>query len=165
MKKAIIITLAALTASACSSTSQQSLQQQYSNYLDITPEYNEDSASKSNAYWKLEKQSLRPQFPLTAAQSGKTGCVVLDIAINEDGKTEGYQIVDSFPAKVFDKSAIRSVKTWQWQASLQNTKKQQVISRVKIDYKLNNATTNKELAADPRAASICKRKDMLVAKK
>ncbi|MGB0834077.1 MAG: energy transducer TonB [Psychrobium sp.] len=155
MKKAIVIALAALTASACSSISQQSLQQQYSNYLDVTPEYTGDSAFNNNSYWKLKKQNLQPQYPLAAAQNRDSGCVILDVAINENGKTEDYQIVDSFPAKVFDKSAIRLVKTWQWQATPQNTNKQQVVSRVKIDYLLFNATTNKAIAGDPRVNLMC----------
>jgi protein TonB len=160
MKKIITAAFVTLAVSACSSTSESSLHSKYSNFVDITKESsNQANKSNDNSYWKVKHRGQIPRYPIAAAERQQTGCVVLDVAINKQGKLEDYKVVESFPKKLFDKSAIQSLKTWQWEPTENNTSNQQVISRVKIDYSLANATTNTNLAKGGKVNSVCSNYD------
>jgi len=156
MKK-IIVTLCVVGAMAgCSTTTDTSLQSKYSNYLDLTSEFKADATeSHSNKLWKVTSRQ-HPKFPDAALNGTKSGCVVVDIAINANGQLEDYAVKESFPKGLFDKSTVNALKDWQWEATAMNRNKQQVISRVQVDFDFTNPITNKTVSQDARTTSVCK---------
>jgi len=157
MKK-ILATVCVLGAvTGCSMTSEHSnssLQSKYTNYLDVTSEFNPEiqSAKVDSSYWKVTSNEKVPKYPIEAAKKKKDGCVVVDIAINSNGKLEDYSIKESFPKGLFDKSTINALKTWQWEATNSNKQKQPVISRVQLDFNLN---LNRMTSLNKRTNSVC----------
>lgn len=73
-----------------------------------------------------------PRYPEDAALSGQFGYVNLRFLVDESGAVTSVDTLDAFPQGVFEKSAIRAVKRWQYQPG---DKKHLV--RVKLDYTLD----------------------------
>lgn len=64
---------------------------------------------------KLAAQHLPlPKFPRRAARQGRMGWVIVKLDVLPDGRTNNLSIRDSAPAGIFDKSALRAVKDWQF---------------------------------------------------
>jgi len=157
MKKIIatICVLGAVTGcSMTSSDSTSSLQNKHSNYLDITSEYKPEiqNANVNSSYWKVTSYETTPKYPIKAVKMGKEGCVVVDIAINSNGKLEDYVIKESVPKGLFEKPTIKALKQWQWEATHFNKQKQPVISRVQLDFSLNSDRTT---ALNKKTNSVC----------
>lgn len=58
-----------------------------------------------------------PQYPLDAARRGQFGYVMLRFLVDEEGKVQTIDTLDAFPKGVFERSATRAVRRWQYAAS------------------------------------------------
>lgn len=54
---------------------------------------------------------IEPQYPIAAARDGKEGWVQLRFTINELGGVDDVEIINAEPKRLFDKEAIRALKS------------------------------------------------------
>lgn len=81
---------------------------------------------------------VEPKYPVEAAQNNQEGSVILQFDIAKDGTTENIQVLESFPQKVFDKTAITALKQWIYKPRIQGGKAQrQTGLTVQLDYRLD----------------------------
>lgn len=57
-----------------------------------------------------------PRYPKLARRRGQQGIVLLDVWLDEQGRQQKLQIVQSSGVKVLDKSALKAVADWQFRA-------------------------------------------------
>lgn len=79
---------------------------------------------------------VAPEYPKEAARQGLFGYVTLRFMVDEAGQVAAIDTLDAYPEKVFNKSAIRAVKRWQYQA----TGAKHLLS-VRLDYSLGDGIT------------------------
>jgi bla regulator protein BlaR1 len=60
---------------------------------------------------------IEPKYPVEAAKAGTEGSVVLKFDVEADGTVSHVEVVNAKPAYVFDKSAVRALKQWQYNAT------------------------------------------------
>lgn len=60
---------------------------------------------------------VTPDYPIGAARKGLIGYVTLRFLVDEAGQVTAIDTLDAYPEKVFNKSAIRAVKQWQYEAT------------------------------------------------
>ena len=53
---------------------------------------------------------IAPNYPAKASEAGIEGFVKLEFSLNKRGKVKNIQVVDAYPANVFDRDAIRAMK-------------------------------------------------------
>lgn len=83
---------------------------------------------------------LSPKYPKSAASKGQEGWVTLSFVVNEDGSTSDILVEDS-SNKVFEKSAIRAVKKWDYKPATMDGKIiHQCKNKVQLDFKLSKQT-------------------------
>lgn len=88
-----------------------------------------------------------PIYPASAALANQEGFVTLQFDITETGATDNIKVVKSSPAGVFDISAVKAMKQWQYKPRVQGGKAQrQTGILVQLDFKL--ATDEDESAAN-----------------
>jgi len=74
-------------------------------------------ATSAHASPKVLKK-VPPEFPASAVKKGiKTGSVKAQISIGGDGKVTEVNIVESTPAKVFDKAVIEALMEWRFEGN------------------------------------------------
>ncbi|MDQ3270041.1 MAG: energy transducer TonB, partial [Pseudomonadota bacterium] len=56
-----------------------------------------------------------PKFPTEALRSGQSGEVQVEFTVNADGSVGNVRVVQSNPARVFDREAISAVRRWRFQ--------------------------------------------------
>ncbi|MDQ3289441.1 MAG: energy transducer TonB [Pseudomonadota bacterium] len=56
-----------------------------------------------------------PKFPTEALRSGQSGEVQVEFTVNPDGSVSDVRVVQSNPARVFDREAISAVRRWRFQ--------------------------------------------------
>jgi protein TonB len=76
-------------------------------------------------------------YPELARKQGVSGYVSMNVLINENGRVEDVQILDSEPSDVFDLMADSTIRQWQFEPATYNGKKVQVWAAQKIVFKLN----------------------------
>ncbi len=62
-------------------------------------------------------KNVSPAYPQTALKKGLVGYVMLEFSVNDKGRVEGVEVVESSPGKVFDKAAIKALKRSRFDAS------------------------------------------------
>jgi len=78
-----------------------------------------------------------PIYPASAALANQEGFVTLQFDITETGATDNIKVVKSSPAGVFDISAVKAMKQWQYKPRVQGGKAQrQTGILVQLDFKL-----------------------------
>ncbi len=141
MKTLISITTAfALSTLAIHSNAKEA---QVNNYIDLTKG---DSAQALSDYWKLVQHS-QPQFPATARRKGLSGCVDVQVRIDNNGRATGFKIAMSYPKGVFDEKAVLALDKWRWSPTSDNKKRTPVLTTVPLNFKLvgsRNAAKAKE---------------------
>lgn len=108
----------------------------------------------ADAIWSREKQ-VTPMYPIELAQQGIAGCGVFNVTINEHGKTTDVSLVNSVPAKVIARPAIKVIKKWQWvnNSSVANAPEQKLI---RLDFCIGGSTTEEaEARCKVQAALPC----------
>ena len=78
-----------------------------------------------------------PEYPKEAARQGVFGYVTLRFLVDEEGKVTAIDTLDAYPEKVFNKSSIKAVKRWQYQATGSKH-----LMDVRLDYSLSNGGIN-----------------------
>lgn len=76
-------------------------------------------------------------YPELARKQGVSGYVSMNVLINESGRVEDVQVLDSQPDEVFDLMADSTIRQWQFEPATYNGKKVQVWAAQKIVFKLN----------------------------
>jgi TonB family protein len=141
MKTLISITTAfALSTLAIHSNAKEA---QVNNYIDLTKG---DSAQALSDYWKLVQHS-QPQFPATARRKGLSGCVDVQVRIDNNGRATGFKIAMSYPKGVFDEKAVLALDKWRWSPTSDNKERTPVLTTVPLNFKLvgsRNAAKAKE---------------------
>ena len=80
---------------------------------------------------------VEPLYPTAAAENGQEGSVILKFDITASGTTDNIEIVQSFPAGVFDQSAINALKQWEYKSHIENGYRQRISGAfVQLDYRL-----------------------------
>ena len=74
---------------------------------------------------------VSPEYPVEAARKGQFGYVTIRYMVNEQGEVIAVDALDSFPEKVFERSALNAVKRWKYQPT---GKKQ--IGSVKMNFSI-----------------------------
>jgi len=78
-------------------------------------------------YWVTEK-IVAPEYPRMALRRGKMGCVAVAYIIQADGLTSDHKVLAFYPSDIFDKSAIRAVKQFEYSPAVQNPDKMSVLT-------------------------------------
>lgn len=108
----------------------------------------------SDAIWSREKQ-VTPMYPIELARQGIAGCGVFNVTINENGKTTDVSLVNSVPAKVIARPAIKVIRKWQWvnNSSVTNAPEQKLI---RLDFCIGGSTAEEaEARCKVQAALPC----------
>ena len=91
--------------------------------LNTIAKYDSRCGIHSNTYEENLNQSSHgrllstkpPKYPAEAAVKGIEGYVKMEFDISENGKPININVIESFPATVFDKGAIYSLKGWRYE--------------------------------------------------
>lgn len=57
---------------------------------------------------------LRPEYPSAAIENRVDGFVEMTYDINRNGRVKNVQVVESYPEKLFDQSAIAALEAWRF---------------------------------------------------
>ena len=57
---------------------------------------------------------VEPTYPPEAARAGTTGFVEVEFTVDATGKVASVSVVNAKPARVFEQSAVRAVKQWEF---------------------------------------------------
>ncbi|NQZ05928.1 MAG: TonB family protein [Algicola sp.] len=63
---------------------------------------------------------IKPLYPIDAARKGIEGWVKLSFSIDKTGSVTNIEVLDSSPRRTFDRSAIKALKGWRYQAKFVN---------------------------------------------
>lgn len=61
-------------------------------------------------------KKIAPEYPADALRSGTEGYVDLEVSLAAGGAVQQVSVVSAKPARVFERSAVASVKKWQFDA-------------------------------------------------
>lgn len=143
MRKWIIsLTATMLVASCASSTQDQS--KTTSEFLDLS---GEDQHELVERYWTKDKL-VEPNYPVSAARQGISGCVTLKVGIGSDGSAQGYLVQSSYPQGVFDDYAAAAVSQWQWNATPENSEHTPVLARITLTFNMSLDDLSEEYIAN-----------------
>ncbi|MEA3513627.1 MAG: energy transducer TonB [Campylobacterota bacterium] len=76
-------------------------------------------------------------YPELARKQGVSGFVLLNVLIDERGRVEDIEIIESKPKEIFDISATNTVRKWKFEPATYMGKKVKVWATQKIVFKLN----------------------------
>lgn len=80
---------------------------------------------------------VSPRYPISAAQSGKEGYVILGFDITEVGNVTNVKVLEANPKRVFNKSAIQAIKKWKYKPKIEEGKPvSQQNQQVQLDFTL-----------------------------
>lgn len=83
------------------------------------------------------KERANPKYPLHEARNGYNGWVQLSFVIEKDGSVSNPIIIDSSGSRGFEKSALKSVKKWQYTPATENGEPiQQCDNTVQLDFQM-----------------------------
>ncbi len=77
------------------------------------------------------------KYPTSAKKKGIKGYVVLSILIDEYGRVDEVQVLESSPAGVFDEAAIQGINSWRFEPAKYEGKKVKVWAKQKIRFDLS----------------------------
>ncbi|MCT6700037.1 energy transducer TonB [Rheinheimera sp. 4Y26] len=80
---------------------------------------------------------VEPQYPVAAARDGVSGWVQLSFSIDATGAVTDVVVLDAEPKRVFEQAAIRALKRWKYQPSLEQGKAYKTTGfTVQLDFSL-----------------------------
>lgn len=75
----------------------------------------EQPVAKDNTEWRMPVKRREPEYPKEAAQQGAFGYVAMRFLVNEAGKVEAIDTLDSYPQGMFDRAAKKAMRGWLYQ--------------------------------------------------
>lgn len=81
---------------------------------------------------------INPIYPKRAKMMKLEGFVKLEFTITRTGSVKDIEVVESEPAKVFDRSAKRALSKWQFKPKLENNRAVEQRASVKINFQLED---------------------------
>ncbi|UTM60222.1 energy transducer TonB [Photobacterium sp. CCB-ST2H9] len=83
---------------------------------------------------------VEPKYPPRAQKRSIEGFVILSFTIDSRGRPTDIQVVDAQPKRIFDREAIRALKSWKYQPKLENGKAvAQPGQSVKVEFNLDKS--------------------------
>jgi len=80
---------------------------------------------------------VEPQYPASAARDGISGWVQLSFSIDATGAVTDVVVLDAEPKRVFEQAAIRALKRWKYQPSVEQGKAAKTTGlTVQLDFNL-----------------------------
>ncbi|QYJ93578.1 energy transducer TonB [Shewanella spartinae] len=81
---------------------------------------------------------VSPQYPVSAAQEGKEGYVLLEFDISASGAVENIKVIQARPKRIFDRAAINALKKWKYKPKMEEGRvTPQTKQQVRLDFKLD----------------------------
>jgi protein TonB len=77
------------------------------------------------------------KYPAAAKKKGIKGYVVLSLLIDEYGRVDEVQVLESSPAGVFDDAAVQGINSWRFEPAKYEGKKVKVWAKQKIRFDLS----------------------------
>jgi protein TonB len=81
-------------------------------------------------------QNAPPSYPAIARKRGYEGTVVLEVLVRPDGRVGDLRIITSSGHKTLDKSAMKTVKRWQFEPGRRGDETVAMWVRVPVDFRL-----------------------------
>jgi len=78
-----------------------------------------------------------PQYPYQAARRGIEGWVRVSFRVTETGTVEDVVVLESEPAGVFDRAAVRAVYKWKFKPRIINGEAEAARAEQVIEFELN----------------------------
>lgn len=112
--------------------------------LEVTPVVPDIAiSSQQGQYPQLADAQARPlvrvepQYPPAAARDGVSGWVQLSFSIDATGAVTDVVVLEAEPKRVFEQAAIRALKRWKYQPSLEQGKAAKTTGlTVQLDFNL-----------------------------
>ncbi|GAA5140328.1 energy transducer TonB [Thalassotalea piscium] len=132
---------------------QFSAMAQTNNYADV--KLTHLNPEKSAATWIRAKQ-VTPRYPMDLAIKGIAGCGVFKLTINEDGKSQGIELVSSIPKNSIFKPAKKVIKKWRWK-NISGQPNQAEEKTIRLDFCLGGNSEEEAIARCAEQANLkCK---------
>jgi protein TonB len=80
----------------------------------------------------------RPSYPAAAVRSRQNGWVEVEFTVGANGEVQNVKVVDSNPARVFDREAVRAVEQAKFDPKLERGEPVASTLRRRIEFKLGN---------------------------
>lgn len=78
-----------------------------------------------------------PRYPMRAKKLRLEGYVKVGFVIDETGRVESVEVLDSEPKGIFDKAAIHAIRRWKFKAKTENGKALKQRASQVIEFKLD----------------------------
>lgn len=98
------------------SAQQQAAAEAHSLFLSQLPKYQLEAQPMDYPQMLRPVHSFAAAYPTTLGKTEQNGRVRVKILIDEAGAVQVADVVDAFPAKLFNKVALRAVKQWRYPA-------------------------------------------------
>ena len=85
-------------------------------------------------------------YPEILARAGITGRVVLKAVVDESGKVNGAEVVESSTQPAFDDAALNAVMKWRYKPALKNGKPLKVFLNIVVSFELPKQESDSEPA-------------------
>ena len=79
---------------------------------------------------------VKPTYPISMRQEGRSGVVSLDAVIGEDGSVQSARVVGSDAHPAFGEAAMQAVRQWKFSPTLLNGKPVDVLMNVRVSFTL-----------------------------
>jgi TonB family protein len=79
-----------------------------------------------------------PVYPQWALRAQLSGFVSIEFVVNANGEPIGLRVIDASPAKVFESSVLRAVKTWRYQPRVINNVPAETPTRMIVLFKTHS---------------------------
>jgi len=131
MKYGFSIALTSIFLMSCSSDKND-----LNNYLKLDSE-------TSKKYWGVIN-NVHPKYDLKAMKNSISGCVVFDIAIDDQGELNDYKVKSSYPEDIFVNNSIKALQKYKWQATSFNESHKPVLTTLQMDFRVEGETNLNE---------------------
>lgn len=81
---------------------------------------------------------VAPEYPTLARQRRIEGWVELEYVVGVDGRVRDVRVLDSYPNRVFDSAAERSLLRWQFVPGTRDGEPSETVGRTRLDFALDN---------------------------
>ncbi len=78
-----------------------------------------------------------PEYPLSAVRDRIEGAVDVAFTITRDGKVRDVQVLQSEPARVFDRAAVDAVKRWRFDPRIEDGVAVDYRTRTRLRFRLD----------------------------